>query len=116
MRVFVFVVIVDVSRTNVILQCCKALGDPIHHVGMTAIEADSDVVEMHGLDKLNETIGCRQFIGNVFDQYSDAEWFGEGAQMLDGSHGSFEFLFVEGFVRSTDMLDEKAKRDLLGDL
>ena len=35
-------------------------------------------------------------------------------QMFDGSHGRFEFLFAEIFIRHTQMLDQETKRQMLG--
>src|ERR1700722_14369297 len=82
---------------------------------MPAIEADSDVVEVHGFDELNETIGSGEFVRNIFDQYSDSERLGEGAQELDGGHCGLEFLFVKGVVGIADMLHQEAEGDMLGD-
>ena len=98
-----------------VLQHGEGFGDAIHHVRVAAIEADADVVEMHGADELDEALGSGKFVGNIFHKHSYAERLGEGAQVLDAGHGGFEFLFVEGFVGIADVLDEKAERDVLGD-
>src|SRR5450631_80652 len=108
-RVFIFVVVVHMSRADVVLEDSEAFGDAVHHVRVAAIEADADVVEMHGFDELDQTVGRGQFVGNIFNEHSYAERFGEGAQVLNGGHRGFEFLFVEGVVRIADVLDEKTE-------
>src|SRR5580698_3433665 len=115
MRIFEAIVVVDVGGANMIFKGGEAGGDAIHHVGVTAIEADSDVVKVHGLDEFDEAVRGRKFVGNIFDEHSYSERLGEGAEVLDGSHGGFELFFVEGVVGIADVLHEKAKWNVLGD-
>ena len=59
--------------------------------------------------------GVESSLGIFSTQHSDAERLGEGAQVLDGGHGSFEFLLVESVVGIADVLDQKAERNVLRD-
>jgi hypothetical protein len=58
--------------------------------------------------------GVESSLGIFSTNTADAERLGEGAQVLDRSHGGFEFLFVKGVVGIADVLDEKAERNVFG--
>ena len=115
MRVFILVIVVHVRRADVVLEDSEGFRNAAHHVGVAAIEADSDIVEVHGMDELDEAIGRREFVGNVFEQHPHPERLGEGAQMLDGGHCRFELLIVKSLVWVADVLHEKAIRNIFGD-
>src|ERR1700679_684919 len=87
----------------------ERFGNTSHHVRVAAVEADSDIVEVHGADKFNQPLGRGKFVGNVLNQHAHAERFGESAQVLDGGHRRFELLFVKCFVGIADVLHQKTE-------
>src|ERR1017187_2865575 len=114
-RVFIFVVVMHVGRPDVLLEYPERFRDASHHVRMSAIEADANVVEVHGVDEFDEPLGRGKLVGNVFDQHANAKWLGKGAQVLDRGHRRFEFLVVKLLVGIADVLHEKTKRNKFRD-
>src|SRR5512133_1198805 len=90
-------------------------GHAFGKVRVPCVEADSDILEVAYLNKLDEFLGGAEFVGDVLDQQANSEGFCESPEMLDGGHGSVELLFVETLASGSDVLDEETERNGLGD-
>src|SRR5579864_2384350 len=111
MRVFVFGIVVNVGGTNVVPQDLETFADGTHHVRVSEIEADANVIEVRAADHFDQAIRSGKLVRDVLQKDPNPERFGERAQVLDRSHGSFEFLLAEVLISGAQVLDEEAERN-----
>ncbi len=116
MGIAVFGIVVDMRRTNLLPQNLKRLAHGIHHVRMPEIEANPHIVKMSCVNQLHQSLRRGKFVGNIFQQNAHTQRLGKCAQVFDGGHRRFKLLLTETFVGQSQMLHQKAKRNLLRDL
>ena len=82
---------------------------------MAKIETHANIVEVRALDQFHQPVRSGKFVGNIFQQDAHAERLGKRPQVFDRGHGRFKLLLVKAFIRSSEMLHQKTKWNLLGD-
>src|SRR6476660_9651680 len=80
---------------------------------MANVEAHPNIFHMADADEFHQLVRHGELIRNIFQQNAHAQWFGEGAKMLDGGHSCVKLVVVESFIWQTDVLHEKAEWNLL---
>src|SRR6185437_5100599 len=113
MGIAVLGIVVDVSRVHVRFHGFERLRNLAHHVRMTGVEADADVIKMRRTNELDQPVWRGEFVRYIFDQDPNAKGLRERAQVLYRRHRRLELSLVVALVRQANMLDEEAKRDLL---
>src|SRR6185369_3241469 len=114
MRIPILQIVMDMGGLDVRTQDLKRFRHAAHEVSMAEVEADANIAEMRTLDQFYEFVRRREVIRNVFKQNVDTERLSERPQVFDGRHGCFKLMLIEGVVAYPQMLNEKAKRNLLG--
>lgn len=85
-------------------------------VGVAEIEADAYVVEVAYADDLEEVLGGRDLVLEIFEEDADAERMGEGFEVLDGGEGVLESAGVPEVVLVAEVEDDGLDGELLGGL
>ena len=81
---------------------------------MPEVEAHADIVKVCAFDHFHQAVGGGKFVGDIFQQNAHAQRLGKRAQVFNRSHSRLELLVAETFIRRSQMLHQKAERNLLG--
>src|SRR5579862_9711104 len=102
-------------RAYVVLHRFKGLRNIGHHMRVSNVEADSNIIQVRGLNELNQSLWRSQFVRNVFEQNAHAERLGKCTKMLDRRHRRFEFVLVEELTANPEVLHQKTIGNMLSD-
>jgi hypothetical protein len=91
-------------------------GGQLAEVEVAEVEADADLIEVAGLEDVEEVLGGGDFVLQVFQQEADAERRGEGLEVLDGGEGIVDGGLVPGGVLEAEVEDDVGEGDLFGAL
>ena len=93
----------------------KALADGAHHVRVAEIEADSDIVEVRAADQFHQAFRSGKLVGNVLQQDANPSGLAKARRCSIEVMAASNFFSLKLSFGGAQMLDQEAKRNLLGD-
>jgi hypothetical protein len=119
--IFLAEVVVDVEFGDARLQEFEGFVDAFVRFGcgevrVADVEGDADSVEVTDLEDFEEVLGGGDLVLEIFEQDADAEWVGEGFEVLDGGEGVLKGAEVPGVVLVAEVEGTGGDGDLFGGL
>lgn len=116
MFVFLAAVVVDVDGGNAAPEGGEGRLYADCDVGMAEVETDADRVEMSQVKNFEEVFGKGRFADEVFDEETNAEGTGKGAEVFQGGLGMLDRAERPAIVALTEVHDEVSEMDGFGGL